>query len=121
MEPRSGLMEKLQKDPDLMHFRKGNYAIHQWEAVHEQVQILKLPTDRGQDSGRYSSQANAQYILNTLHGIKPHINNLQHQRNAHTIYGREPHNHQQCPAKDATCHRCSNKSSISTKARTTSW
>jgi hypothetical protein len=58
-------------DPDLT-LEKAIVQIHQREAVHEQVQILKLPTDRGQDSGRYSSQANAQYILSTLHGIYNH-------------------------------------------------
>ena len=100
------LSKKLQMDPDLT-LEKAKTQVRQREAVHEQAQILKQPTEDKTLAAVRHKPISKKY---SMYGTKSHVNKKTSATPMKCTHcGREPHNPLQCPAKDATCHRCNKK------------
>ena len=114
------LSEKLQIDPDLT-LEKAKTQVRQREVVHEQSQILKHTAE-----DKTLATVHHKPVLTTSRrsqhqGPRASFNKkVPTTTNKCTRCGREPHNRQQCSAKDATCHRCSKKGRYSTQCRSKS-
>ena len=100
------LSEKLQMDPDLT-LEKAKTQVRQREAVHEQEQILKQPVETSVAAVHHKTT----YKGNPSHGRKPQYSKKPAAPTPTkcTRCGREAHKRQQCPARDATCHKCNKK------------
>ena len=99
------LSEKLQMDSDLT-LEKAKKQIGQREAVHEQQQELKgdepSSADAVQRGGRrYYKRQRQSGVRNAPRKI-PSVKKCMR-------CGKESHPREQCPAKDAECHRCKRK------------
>ena len=99
------LSEKLQMDSDLT-LEKAKKQIRQREAVHEQQQELKgdepSSADAVQRGGRrYYKRQRQSRVRNAPRKI-PSVKKCMQ-------CGKESHPREQCPAKDAECHRCKRK------------
>ena len=100
------LSEKLQMDPDLT-LEKAKMQVRQREAIHEQEQILKQPVETSVAAVHHKTT----YKGNPSHGRKPQYSKKPAAPTPTkcTHCGREAHKRQQCPARDATCHKCNKK------------
>ena len=110
----AALSQQLQLDAELT-LEKAKTKIRQREAVREQQKALSAPPLNSADleqlhSRRYTTPANRgqRRPINIRSGWKSQQKDIPPNKQC-TRYGRKPHPREQCPAKDATCHRCNKK------------
>ena len=111
------LSERLQTDPNLT-LEKAKRATRQREAVHEQQLLLKEgdnksnPIHIDQMKGRPRRPAKKGHKEQAAKSKQP-------AKGKQCIRcGRSPHNREDCPALEATCHRCRKKGHYGTQCRT---
>lgn len=112
------LSEKMQLDPDLTLERSITLA-KQSEAVKKQQPIIRgqIEEEANLDAVKQRRNKPQQQFRKPLH--KP-MNGTK-QQNKCTRCGRSPnHNRNNCPAKDATCHKCSKKGHFATACKSKS-
>ena len=106
----SALSERLQLDAELT-LEKAKKAIRQHEAVKEQQSILRgqgshsvdaVRPWKGKHRDRREVQQRGTGPSNPKRGKEKQIPSSKQC----TRCGKEPHPRSQCPAKDATCHKC---------------
>ena len=107
----AALSQQLQLDAKLT-LEKAKTKIRQREAVGEQQKALSAPLLNSADleqlhSRRRTTPANRgqRRPINSLSGWKSQQKDIPPNKQC-TWCGRKPHPREQCPAKDATCHRC---------------
>ncbi len=111
------LSEKLQMDADLT-LEKAVSAARQTESIKQQQTVLRSPSQEGKPV-RAVDTVEKQRMPYRSQKRKPKETAPTHQKlKCCTRCGRSPtHNREQCPAREATCHKCGKRGHFQTACR----